>query len=133
MSERVPMPAKRGGWVHDEDMAVSLKPNFPVGQRFSMDINEAVLRQLGARALEHAAERLGQHVAHEHIGDIQQAVDRYLFDGSWVKPIIEEEIRRAAREFVLALWSDDEKKAMRDWFDLFTATIRGSSPGEPPQ
>jgi hypothetical protein len=95
-----------------------------IGRRFSMIVSEEMLAQIGARGLEHAAERLGQEVAYRHQGDIQKAVDRYLFDGSWLRPIIEDELRRMAREFVLSLWSDDEKKNLRDWFDVFTAKCR---------
>lgn len=119
---RVPMQRKQTSWVSTEDAALNIEPPI-IGRRFSMDINEEVLLQIGTRALESAVDTLGRHIAYEHRGDIQAAIDRYLFDASWVKPIIEDEMRRAAREFVMALWSDEEKQNLRDWFDVFAGKL----------
>jgi len=113
------MPRKTG-WIGEDDVHVSSTQTPMVGRRFSMDINEDLLAQVGARALEHAIEKLGQHVAYEHLGDIQRAVDACLMDKAWIQPILEDELRRCTRDFVLSLWSDDEKKAQREWFDVFT-------------
>lgn len=123
---RVPMKGK-STWLKEDDVNISSTTlTHRVARRFSMDVDEQVLAQIGARALESAVDALGRHVAYEHEGDIRQAVDKFLFDGTWVKPILEQEIRRAAREFVLALWSDEEKKDLRDWFDVFTAKCQGA-------
>jgi hypothetical protein len=73
---------------------------------------------------------MGRAVAYARQSEVLLAVDRLLMDHAWVQPIIEQELRRAVREFVLALWSDDEKKAMREWFDLFTMKCRGDSHGD---
>lgn len=122
--ERVPMP-NRGGWIADDDVNVSSIKTPPVGRRYSMDVSELVLAQVGARALEHAIQRLGEHVAYEHQDEIQRVVSAAVLDRAWALPIIEEEMRRAVREMVFSLWSDDEKKNLRDWFDVFTAKVRG--------
>jgi len=113
----------QAGWIGEDDVSVSMEPPL-IGRRFSMDISEEVLAQIGARALEYAVEKLGQYVAHEHLPDIQHAVHSLLMDHSWIQPIIEDELRRSVREFVLSLWSDEEKRAQRDWFDLFTMKLR---------
>jgi len=90
-----------------------------------MDIDEAVLAQIGARALEHMIQRLGEQVAYEHQHEIHTAVSTLVHDIAWAKPIIEQEMRRAVREMVFSLWSDDEKQHLREWFDVFTANVRG--------
>lgn len=125
--QRVAMP-NRSGWIADEDVNVSSVKTPRIGRRYSMDVDESVLAQIGARALEHAIQRLGEHVAYEHQHEIHSAVSTLVHDIAWAKPIIEQEMRRAVREMVLSLWSDDEKQNLRDWFDLFTAKVRGNEP-----
>lgn len=121
---RVAMPKRHTQWIAEgDDMRLSLTPP-PMGRRFSMDINETVLLQLGARALEAAVEQLGRHVAYEHQHEIHAVVAEVLLDRAWALPIIEEELREAARAMVLSLWSDDEKKNLRDWFDVFAGKLK---------
>jgi hypothetical protein len=109
-------------WMEDDAASVAIAP--PIGRRFSMIIDEAALAQMGSRVVEAAIDQLGRTVPHVYASEIQTAVDRLLFDRAWLEPILENEIRRCAREFILSLWSDDEKKNLRDWFDVFTANIQ---------
>ena len=118
------MPAKTSGWIADGDVDVSLSERTPqYGRRLAMDINESVLVQIGSRALEEATKRLGAEAAYEHQHEISGLVATLLLDAEWIKPIIEQEVRQAARQMMLSLWSDEEKKAQREWFDLFHAAL----------
>lgn len=114
---RVPL-VQRLQWIGDSDL-ISQQPKM--ARRFYVDISEEALAQMGARVVEAAVDQLGRTVPHLYAHEIQAAVDKLLFDFDWLKPILENEVRRATRDFVLSLWSDDEKKALRDWFDVFTA------------
>ena len=103
--QRVLMWKSAGGWRGNDDVRVSSAPDGPlVGRRFAMDVSEAMLAQIGARGLEQAVDQLGRAIAYEHRDDIQRTVQSYLMDRAWAQPIIEEELRRAVREFVRELF-----------------------------
>jgi len=120
--QRVPMPPSKVQWGEDLDASVSLRPRM--GRRLSMDVSEEALAQIGARGLEHATKRLSQEIVHLHAADIQRTIDGLLMDRSWAEPIIEDELRRGVRAFISSLWSDEEKKAQRDWFDVFACELK---------
>ena len=120
--ERVPM-RRRTNWIGEDDVSLKIEPPL-IGRRFTMDVSENVLAQFGAEAIKHCVERLGQEVAYRHQDEIHRMVAAAILDKAWALPIIEQELRRACREMVLSLWSDDEKKNLRDWFDLFTASLQ---------
>jgi hypothetical protein len=131
MQERVPMRPKSGGWINAEDIDLQIRSEPRVGVRsVSMVIDEAVLAQIGAKAFEAAVEQYGKHVAYEHMDRIQGLVVNLLLDKTWLMPIVENELRRATRDMVLSLWNNDEKKAMRDWFDVFTAACLRANDNE---
>ena len=106
----------------DPDVKVSSAP-FREGRRYNMDVSNALLAQCGEIALREAAAQLGRAIAYEQQNRLHSlVVDTLVNDPAWVKSIIEQELRKAARAMVHSLWSDDEKKALRDWFDLFTSS-----------
>lgn len=121
---RVAMPRKTTTvWAEPEDLSFRMEgPKY--GQRFVMNVSEDLLAKVGERALLHATESLAQLAVYQHQRELQEAVDKLLFDSTWLKPIIEHELRRCVREFVLSLWSDEEKKNQRDWFDLFAEKLK---------
>jgi hypothetical protein len=127
---RVPMRPKPTAWLTDDDVQVSMdRLRGPrIGRRLSMDIDEIALAQFSARAVEHATKVLAEHIAARMQPDIERAVYERLHDIKWMQQVVESEMRRTVRDFVMSLWSDDEKKNLRDWFDLFTAQCRGDVP-----
>lgn len=123
---RIPMrPKDRTQWVADDDVMVRQRLDPPrVGRNVEVVVSEVILEQIGARALEHAVERAGHQFAYEHQHEIHEACSKLLLDAEWIKPILEDELRQAAREMVLSLWSGEEKAALRSWFDLLTAKAK---------
>lgn len=117
---------QRTVWLGDEDVNVSI--TSPLGRRISMTVSEAALAQFGAEVVKQAVKRMGAELPHLYAAEIQRAVDQLLFDKGWLVPIIENEVRRATRDFVLSLWNDEEKKNLRDWFDVFTAKCSDANP-----
>ena len=126
MDERVPMRSKRH-WIGEDEVQVDVTKGPRGGRRITMDVDETVLSQLGARVIEHAVETLGREFVYRHGPAIEAAVYSTLHDHRTLQPLIEQELRRAVREFILGLWSDEEKKNLRDWFDLFTQKCRGDA------
>lgn len=127
MSEplRVPFPPKSSGWIGEEDVRAGRQLDPPRrGTRYHVDLSDDAIAQFGARVVESAIEQLGKSIPYNHQPEIQRAVDALLFDRAWLEPIIEAEVRQCVREFVMSLWSDDERKAQRDWFDLFAAKLK---------
>ena len=112
----------------DPDVKMS-HASFREGRRYSMDVSNELLAQCGEMAIKEAASQLGRHIAYEEQSRLHSLVVNTLVENpEWVKAVIEQELRKAARAMVLSLWSDDEKKALRDWFDLFTASILATAP-----
>lgn len=125
---RVPMRRSRSPvWDDSDHVATQFEPPL-TGRKFSMFVSEELLAQFGQRAMEEATKHLGQHIVYEHQGTIDAVVSRVLLDPEFMKPIIEQELRRAVRNMVLSLWNDEEKKNLRDWFDLFTAKCQEEQP-----
>lgn len=123
---RYPMRRKlKPSFVSSEDVEVRFDPPKVGRAAATMIVSEEVLSQIGARAVEAAVDEMGKVAVYAHQGEIETAVRHVLHDHDWIKPIIENELRRATRDFVLSLWSDDEKKNLRDWFDIFTAKCLG--------
>jgi hypothetical protein len=88
-------------WIADDDVQIMSMP--PMGTRFFMDVNDEVLAKFGARALEHAIQRLGESIAYQHQPEIQTAVNAALYDHAWVRPIIEQEIRESVRDYIYGM------------------------------
>lgn len=103
---RVPM-RRRAQWVGADDVNMTTTPPL-CGRRFTMDVSDVALSQMGARVIEHAIERLGQEVPYRYVVEIQQTVVRLLDDREWARPIIEEELRRGVRAYVKDLFEGDK-------------------------
>ena len=119
-------------FVDPSDVSVSpgLGPDYTVGRRFNFDIDEAVLAQIGSRAVEAMTDQMVREIAYRYRGDLESVVVTLLADLEWVKPILESELRAAARDLVKSLWSNEEKAALRSWFDVLTAAAKGRRDGE---
>lgn len=96
---RTTLPPRHG--ISASDVAAeAFRDTTRYARRFSLDIAEDALAQMGPMAVEHIAKQLAENVVHRHQGDIENAVHSYLTDRAWAEPIIRDAIYRAVREFV---------------------------------
>ena len=100
MRERVPLAAGVSA-LGTDDVAASINgPNMRYARRFSLDVAEEALRDLGRKAIPMVAGRLAEQIAHEHHAEIQHVVHSYILDRAWAEPLIREEIRRTVRAVI---------------------------------
>jgi hypothetical protein len=93
-----------------EDVDIRYEP-LQIGQVVAkMILSEQVIldhRKIAARALEVAVDEMGKAAAYAHQGEIQRAVDDVLRDTAWIRPIIEQEIRRTVSAVVAEMLRPD--------------------------
>lgn len=97
---RVPLPS-RPSMLAEDDVAASITKMPKFARRFSLDVAEDALAQMGREMLPHIALRIAERAVHhpEQQAKIVNAVATYLDDPSWVAPIIEDELRKTIRRF----------------------------------
>ena len=116
---------------NDPSVIVTAGPR--VGERFSVnvDIDEGCWRDelFAAEVLKEAIHYAITAILREKQPELQSLIMKWIMDASFVKSIVEQELRQAAREMVLSLWSDEEKKNLRDWFERFTNNLTHPAQG----
>lgn len=110
MSERVPMSPNPAELVRSNDVELSAT-SVPgkVGKRFSMVVDELVLMKAPRAAVVHALERLGEQVACPMQREVEQRVGEILADRAWLRPIVEDEIRKTVRAHILSIFAPPEE------------------------
>ena len=97
---RVPLPS-RAEWITADDMAVhATMDSTRYARRFSLDIAEDALREIGPATVRHIAQKLAESVVHRHQSEIENAVHSYLRDRAWAEPIIRKAIEDSVQRFV---------------------------------
>ena len=97
--ERVPMqPTAASIFGPDSVEFSATSDHLRAGKRFSMVVDEAVLRKVPQAALTHAVEEIGKIVAHRHTHDVSVAVTDLLYGKEhrdWFHAIVEDQLRRS--------------------------------------
>lgn len=109
------MPSKPPEMFGEFDVAAAMTPTTRYARRFTMDVSEDALANMGRQAMPHIALQIAERAVHEHAPLIQNTVSDYLADRAWAAPIIEDELRKTVRRFA---------------FDLLTAVYKGSADGD---
>jgi hypothetical protein len=102
---RVPMPAGPASFVADDIAMHAAAMTGRLGRRFSMDVAEEALRDMGPMALTHVVKSLAEIVVQRHSHDIERVVHSYIDDRKWAEPIIRDAIYRAVQQFVRETFS----------------------------
>lgn len=100
MIDRVPMPSRRPAFIADDEIAATItkQPNY--ARRFSMDVSEEALAQMGQRVIPVVAEDIAKRAVWNHQADIERAVYSYINNPEWAEPIIRAAIFAAVLQFV---------------------------------
>jgi len=103
---RVVLPAPPASFIADDDVAASVTATPRYARRFSMDVAEEALAQMGPRAIGFVAQRLAENVVYRHQDAIERAVYSYLNNPAWAEPVIRDAIYRAVAQFARELFDD---------------------------
>lgn len=100
MSEplRVPMQ-ERPLFIGNDDIAPHITRMPKYARRFSMDVAEDALAQMGQQAIPIIAEKLAERIVHHHYADLDRVIGDFLADASVTRPIMREEFRKASKRF----------------------------------
>lgn len=103
----VPMPSRPASFVADDVAASVTTDRTRYARRFSMDVAEDALRQMGPMALNHITKELAESVVRRHSADIERVVYSYINDRAWAEPIIRDAIYRAVAQFARELFAKE--------------------------
>lgn len=90
---------ERPSFIGNDDIAAHITRSPKYARRFSMDIAEDALAQMGQSAIPVVAEELAKRIVHERYAELDAAILAFLRDESITRPIMLEEFRKAAKHF----------------------------------
>lgn len=123
MAERLRVPMRQTAKMFaPEDVAACIERGPSFATRFSLDVAEEALAQMGREAMPFIVEKLAEGTIHREGHVIEAAVRDQLYNKrEWLEKIIEDETRKVVQSFMrdtLAGWVERMESNALFWREL---------------